>query len=72
MHGTLNVGKQNNLLHSLDVHCEMNFLSLVNSWYDNIYCTQMKSATVLFSFTFRKFFASKHSKICQSVTRTAD
>ena len=25
MHGTLNVGKQNNLLHSLDVRYEMNF-----------------------------------------------
>ena len=30
MHGTLNVGKQNNLLHSLDVRCEMNLLSLVS------------------------------------------
>jgi hypothetical protein len=30
MYGTLNVGKQNNLLHNLDVRCEINFLSLVS------------------------------------------
>ena len=30
MHGTLNVSKQNNLLHNLDIHCEMNLLSLVS------------------------------------------
>jgi len=29
MHETLNVGKQNNLLHSLDVHCEI-LLSLIS------------------------------------------
>jgi hypothetical protein len=56
MLGTLNVGKQNNLLHNLDVHCEMNLLSLVSPWYDNIYYIQTKSATVLFNLTFRKLF----------------
>ena len=30
IHGTLNVGKQNILLHSLNVRCEMNLLSLVS------------------------------------------
>jgi len=36
-------------LHSFDVRCETNLLSLVRSWLDNIYHKQTKSATVCYS-----------------------
>ena len=42
MHEALNIDKHKNLLHSLSVNREVNFLSLVSPWLDNICQIKMK------------------------------